>query len=240
VPAAAPVLLAVALLAAPGSARAEACPAHAGAAPSLSEVPAERRIAWLRGRIDAERGPARAWSWTWGVVDGALTAGQLAAIPAVRGDSSRGLLAASAASSALGVAQVLLAPITPPREAPGDGGCGTLAALEASLDRSARNEALGSGALAHGANVLVNAALGVATGLTERRWELAALAFAGGVALGEAQLLTQPTRLVHDRARYRAGELESLHTAAPRPIRWAIAGAPAQRGGVLFTLTATF
>lgn len=182
------------------------------------EAKVEERIAFLRSRLDAERPAAASWSITWGIAYGALTAGQLAAIPFTSDRSSRILLAAGAATSSLGVLQILLLPIAPKalgedgaRTGPADGRV-ALVEAEQALERGCRNEALGSGALAQLSNLAINAAFGVAVGLVDRSWSTGALSAGAGWSLGEAAILTQPRGLVADLARYRSGE---LHGGSP-------------------------
>lgn len=216
--------LALSLVPTPAAAQASPCPADAGADPRLTAIPLEARLAFLRSRLDAERPRARTWSLGWGVGYGALTLGQLAALPFASDGRGRALLAAGAGTSALGILQVLLLPITPeelpaPEGAGGELGddapCAALLRAERALERSARNEALGSGALAQAINLAVNAAFGVAVGLVERRWSTAALSAGGGWVVGEAALLSQPTGLVADLARYRSGQLASSEGPTP-------------------------
>jgi hypothetical protein len=214
-----------AALAVPAAARALSCGSiSAGGAP-LGETQVEDRSGFLRDRLTAARPPARAWSLAWGITDGALTAGQLAALPFARAGSTRALLAAGAAVSALGVLQIVFMPIAPPEPPrPSGDSCAELSSLEDALQRSARNERLGAGALAQAGNVLVNAGFGVAAALVGG-WRAGAWTAGLGWALGEAQLLTQPTGLVDDLARYRGPTL-----ALPAP---ASAGARPERGAVL-------
>jgi hypothetical protein len=126
--------------------------------------------------------------------------------PGRRGPRRATVLAAGAAASALGVVQLTVLPITPPRAQDTGDACTTLAALEAALARGARNQALGAGPAAHLGNALVNALLGVLAAVAESRSR--GLLTAGvGWALGEAQIPTQPTGLVRDLERYREGDL---------------------------------
>jgi hypothetical protein len=219
---------AVVLLLSPDGASALECVAPARADPRLSSVPAEDRIAWLRTRLDEGRPGALAWSWTWGVVDGALTVGQLAAIRSAKDVPAKGVLAAGAASSALGVVQVVTLPIVPAAVPGTGGGCAELARLEASLERSARNVQLGSGWPAQLGNLAINAAIGVAAGYADRRWQTGALTFGIGWVLGEVQILTMPTAYARDLERYRAADLGAGGAA---PARVAPASLLRARGG---------
>ena len=188
-----------------GSARAD-CP---GDPAPLADVPVEARAAFLRDRLAADHGPAQRWSITWGIVDGALIAGQLAALPFVHDQAGQALLVGGAATGALAFVQLIFYPVAvrPPPVDPGAPPCEAVAELERTLERGARNQALGAGPVAHAGNALINAALGVGAGVAGRSVKSGALTFAIGLAIGEAQILTQPTDLVRDRDRYRRGEL---------------------------------
>jgi hypothetical protein len=197
---------AAAVLLSPGIPRALECPAPPRADPRLAAMPAEQRIAHLRLRLEAGRSAAEAWAWTWGIVDGAFTVGQLAAAPSAGSTAKQWAYVAGAASSALGVVQVLTVPLAPERVPDLGGGCAELARLEGSLERSARNAELSSGWVAQLGNVVVNAAVGVAFGLADHRWQTGAVTAGIGWAIGEVQILTVPKGLVRDLERYRAGD----------------------------------
>jgi hypothetical protein len=194
-------------------ARAAACP---GDPPALEPIPPAARAAFLSARLEASLPAARRWSWTWGTIDGALAVGQGIAAARTASAADRAVLLAGAATSAAGVAQIVLLPVAvpPPRPAPSADPCTIVLDLERALERGAENQAIGSGALAHLGNVLINAALGAAA-LAAAGPRAGALTFGIGTALGEAQIRTQPTPLVRDLARYRAGELGA--TPAPSP-----------------------
>jgi hypothetical protein len=230
------VALAVALSGLPAPSRA-ACPGDR-AGDTLARVPIADRVAYLRGRLEAERPLARAWSWTWGLIDGGLTAGQLAAIPFAGSRPDRIFLGAGAFSSALGVAQILSMPITPAREdAPGAPDCAALARLEGEMSRAARNEALGSGWEAQLGNVGVNAGLSLAMGFMGNDWPGALLGFGIGWLVGELQIKTQPTALVRDLERYRAGELAAGSGATEMSLSAALAPS---RGGLVAKVALAF
>lgn len=201
----------------PAAAGAQPCP-DADASPALSGLAMEDRVAFLRERLGAERTPAVAWSWTFGVVNGALTVGQLLAATTARSGADRGLLLAGAATSGLGLAQIALAPIAPTRQelAPGPDRCAELVRLERALTRGARNERLGSGPAAQAGNLVINAAFGLAAGLVARRALPGVLTFAAGWSLGEVQILTEPARLGSALDQYRAGALRAEGPAGGR------------------------
>jgi hypothetical protein len=209
-------------LAAPLSARARTCASIASDGAPLSEAQVEARAGFLRDRLSAARPSARTWSLAWGITDGALAAGQLAALPFAGDRSTRALLGAGAAASALGVLQIVFMPIAPAGPPPPSGdACADLSSLEDALQRSARNQRLGSGVLAQTGNLLVNAGFGIAAALAGG-WRAGAWTAGIGWALGEAQLLTQPTGLVDDLARYRGPRLELPASASAGPRSGAV------------------
>ena len=162
-------------------------------------------------------------------MNGGLTLGQAVGAALRRDGSSRAILAAGAATSAPGGAQVGWAPITPPREdltteASGGDPCAALARLERDLVRSAHNEALGTGAEAQLGNLAVNLAFGLATGLAARRWGPGLLTYGLGWGLGEAQILTEPTGLEDALHRYRAGGLEGGRGGPALAVGWSPLG----------------
>jgi hypothetical protein len=181
----------------------------------LAAESAERRAAFVRERLAAGRPPALTWSRVWGITNGALAAGQLAAIPFTSDHGDRLILAAGAATSAVAVAQIVLLPIAPGQpaaaSAPPSGDeaslCAALANDERALERAARNAELVSGTVAQLANVAVNAGFGIAVGLHHHSAWKAALTFGIGWGIGEAQILTVPLGLPRELARYRAGQL---------------------------------
>jgi len=201
--------LAVALLA---PVCAVACP---GDPPALEAISPAAREAYLTARLEASLPAGRRWSWTWGTVDGALAVGQVIAGTRTASAGERAVLLAGAATSAAGVAQIVLLPVAipPPQPAPGADPCTNVRTLERALERGAENQAIGSGPLAHVGNFLINAALGAAA-LAAAGPRAGALTFGLGTALGEAQIRTQPTGLVRDLAHYRAGDLGAAASPA--------------------------
>ncbi len=203
-----------ALLLAPAAAQG-GCPGD-GASGGLAAIPTEARIAFLRERLEASHAPAERWTVAWGIVDGALVVGQLAALPGAA-HADRVVLAAGAASGSLFLVQMLFAPVAVEVPAAEGDACATLSSLEAALERGARNQALGAGPGAQVGNLAINGAIGaLAAWAAGNAWS-GALSAGIGWAIGEVQILTQPTGLVRDLARYRAGDLP-VRTAAPPPV----------------------
>jgi hypothetical protein len=201
-----------------GAARAAGCPGDMG---PLAAVPVEARVAFLRERLEANRTPAARWTGTWGIVDGVLVAGQLVALPYTSDPSARALLIAGAASGSLVLIQFIFFPVVappPPAVAGEETSCDALRELERTLERGARNQAAGSGPAAHVGNTLINAGLGVGTGFASNSVAAGVFTFAIGFALGEAQILTQPTELVRDWDRYQEADLRRPKKVAIAPL----------------------
>jgi hypothetical protein len=194
-----------AALLASAPARAQQCPG-ARTDPALAAIPIQDRITFLRLRLEAAREPAERWSHVWVIIDGTLTVLQLAAIPAAKSSATRGLLAVGAGTSSVGMFQALLLPVGPGDQVH-DGPCTQLVHLEQTLERGARSQALGTSWLAQIGNLAVNAAFGAGAGLVDGRWQTGLVTFGIGWALGEAQILTQPTGLIDDAQQYREGNL---------------------------------
>lgn len=216
------IALAAAGLASP-AARAQGCPVPPGAGLRLEAAAPEARLAFIRSSMKAEAGRVGTWQLGWSLGYGGLAAGQLAAIPFTEDAGSRADWAVGAASAAAGLGLVLFFPPEVGwREVrlaslPPDG-CAALAEAERLLEGAAASEAALTGWLVHAGNVLLNAGFGLILGLGYQRWESAALTFVTGAALGEATILTQPTRLPADLARYRAGDLAPGEAAGARLV----------------------
>ncbi|MBZ5639361.1 MAG: hypothetical protein LAO51_11500 [Acidobacteriia bacterium] len=208
-----------------------------GADVGLAALPAEARIGFIRTRLDAERSPAQAWRRSFTFAYGTLTVGQLAALPSTHGFADRATLRLGATASSLGVLALYALPLTVIQDAPrvssfaagADGRCAVLTEAEAALLRGAASETRGSGVKAHLGNLVVNAALSLAMGLGYHRWGSAAIQFGVGEIVGETQILTQPTGLISDLARYRAADLPASSARARRPA-WSVAPLAARDG----------
>lgn len=198
-------------------------------------IPTEVRIAYLRERLGASRAPAERWTVAWGLVDGALVVGQLAALPgASRPD--RVVLGAGALSGSLFLVQMVFFPVAVAVPAAEGDASATLASLEAAVERGARNQALGAGPEAQVGNVVINGAIGALAAVAAGSAWRGAVSAGIGWAIGEVQILTQPTGLVRDLARYRAGDLP-VPAAAPPPVA-RLQLLP--RGGALLSVAVAF
>lgn len=181
----------------------EGCPTSTGT--TLSRAAAGDHTQRVAAQLSDESTRARRWVVGWTITYGALTAVQ--AIPAFIVDD-RGLradLVVGAATSAIGLLgvavlppQVLASHTTLSREL-GDGSLADacVAGLRADQLRAAAvdDEVFATGPVMHAANALVNIAAGLVLGLAYDRWTSGAITAASGIAIGEVQILTAPTRL---------------------------------------------
>ncbi|MBK8481125.1 MAG: hypothetical protein IPL40_08100 [Proteobacteria bacterium] len=210
-------------------------------APLRSARERAARIAFIRAQLKRERRRALAWALTFGGTYSALALAQLSALPWVDQRADRTILAVGAAFSVGGVLPLWLMPLTVIGDSPrlearlaregGEADAATLALAERALCRGARSEAFGAGIVTQLGNLLVNAGLSLWIGLQYQRWGQAGLNFGLGWAIGETQILTQPTRLVATWRRYQAADFKP----APEPvaIRWALAPLQLPSGGGL-------
>ncbi len=209
------------------SARATECAVPAGMAPSLARVPAEVRLGFLRRELATAARRASAWAWSWAALYAGGTALEFGLSAAVSREARIDYWVGGA-TSAIGLASLLVLPPRSPRDqrwleariarAPADADpCALLAEAERLVARDAAGEEAGQSPLLHAANLLLNIAAGLVIGAVGDRWPSALLQIFGGAAIGELQLLTQPTLSVQALRRYRAGDL------APRAAPVAIA-----------------
>ncbi len=209
------------LFAAP--ARATQCQAIAGGSSALAAIDAEIRIRYLDGRLNREAKYARIYSGVWGGIYGALTIGQLSLYPGANSNSERAMYVAGSAASFIGLLGIAALPLSVEfdqikwrkelqRGAPGGNQCALLADAERFLLRGAESEEFGTGPLVHVANFVVNIAAGLVVGLKYDGWSEAAALIFPGIAIGEVQIITQPTGMIEDLRRYRAGDLGSRET----------------------------
>jgi hypothetical protein len=144
--------------------------------------------------------------------------GQLVLLPAMHTDDDRIPTYIGAASSAVGELTTFVLPLSvmsdvpalearlaQPRDTRSE--CARLADAEQVLIEAAASEAGGQRWYIHGANVAFNVGVGLVLGLGFDLWPAAALNGIGGAAVGELQILTQPTDAVDALERYRAGQL---------------------------------
>jgi hypothetical protein len=208
------------------------CRAIGGGSPALEAIDAETRLEWLTERFSVDARRAKIWSGLWTSAYGALTVAQLALLPTANSTGERAEKVVGAASSFIGFLAGLALPLKImyddgrwrrhlQRHA-GDDPCALLNTAELLLLRDAESEAFGVGPLVHVGNFAINIAGGLVLGLGYGRWSAFAYQTLVGIAVGEAQVITQPTDVIEDLRLYRAGQLD-FH---PRPPRLGVAMAP--------------
>ena len=204
--------------------------ARAGEPPRCEEGEARRRLAELRNAMDDEAERAITWSSAWVATGAALAFGNFtrAALtreaddridPLVSGVASLFIPAAILARPLRVIADREALRVEAAADADGDA-CAALARGEARVARSAEDEADKAGALAHGVNVGGNVAIGLLLALVFHHGWAGLLNGAGGIALGEIQIATQPTGLV---ALVRARREGAAGGAAQPAWRWSMA-----------------
>jgi hypothetical protein len=228
-------------------ARAAECRAVAGGTSTLAAIPAETRIAWIDRKLSVEAKHARLWSGLWGAAYGGITIVQasLAATQTDSGARAENIVGASAAF--IGVLAIAILPPSVEfdqlwwekhklRLSPHEDPCATLATVERLLVRAADSEAFGIGPLVHVGNFVVNIAAGLVLGIGFNRWPAFAYVGLVGIAVGEIQVITQPTGAIEALRLYRNGELSDGKSAAR--LRWAVLPWAHRDGaGASFTLT---
>jgi hypothetical protein len=194
------------------------CPLPDGAASSLATIDAEARLAFLqRGMRKAAR-QSRIWAWSSVAALSAVGNFQVLGATHVPDPGDRIDLWVGAASLLFSIAQIA---VVPPlvtidqwkidrmvaRARPDADRCALLAEAERLLVRDARGETIATGPAMHVATLLFNIGTGLVLGIAFNRWESGALNIFLGAALGELQIVTEPTDSVTLLERYRAGDL---------------------------------
>ena len=234
------------LLFAPTMAVAGQCADFAGGSAALQAAEPAARLTFIRERLKHEAPRARLYTGLWGAGYSLLALGQLALVPAMA-PPERVDYYVGAIASAVTVGLVVGMPLAVMEDADAfdgriasitaaSGSCAALAEAEKLLARDAEGEAFGVSWIMHGANVVLNAVLGLVLGLGYGHWEAGVLDAVVGAALGEATIFTQPTQLVTDLERYRAGDLSPPAATALRLG----AGASFTPGGFSLRVGATF
>ncbi len=194
------------------AARATLCPAPFEG-PALASIDSERRLSFLLHALEDNAARLHVWSLTWGSVYAGATAAQVAAIPFVQGNT-RDALIVGATAAAIGSLTLYLLPLRLTRTAhferwdlAGADRCLVLARVERRFLDSAQIDRLTAGWFAQAGNLAVNTVLAIAFGLVSGHWLPAVLGALLGLAVGEANVLTQPHGLVTAEARYLAGAI---------------------------------
>jgi|GEM_PF-668809 len=232
------VAVAALCLGLPALAHAAPCPTIAGGGEALAQHDSERRLAFIRARMQHDAWRARQWSSAFGTSYAVLTGASGVVVPLMKDRAAVPDVLVGGASSIVGFALIAVAPLKVifDREelearlaaaGPDRDRCAVLASAEAMLIADAKNERFGRSWLIHSGNVLVGVGAMLVLGLGYDRWESGIINGVASVAIGEVMILTQPHGLVRDLKRYRLGRLGDL-TAPQRRKRKRIAwgGAP--------------
>lgn len=217
-------LLVVALsLSAAVPARAQTCPVPAGADPKLAEIDARDRVHFLQRELGAQARYATQWQTTWFLARSAILASEfgLAVVSADAGDRTDAVITGVfAIAPPIGT---LLFGLRVARDGPrflrldhldtDASRCAYVARGEQFFARDAKNEDDNRGWLQHALQIAGSTALFLVLGLGYDHWRNAIINGLAGIALGELQILSQPTGLVSAWERYRAGELGASRPA---------------------------
>jgi hypothetical protein len=200
--------------------RAEVCPAPEDA-PAVAQVDVAERLDYLARAFDHEINDVDAWSWTWGSVYAAGTIALGVTLSLTHNRGTRIDLTVGVISAGFGAVSLYLLPLKltlPLRvsRAHWDASdrCTALARAERTLVDVEKDQALATGIFAHLGNVAVNAAIALILGLGYGQWTSAAVSGGIGVAIGEANVLTQPHHLHDVLARYRSGQFDAPEAKA--------------------------
>jgi len=215
-------------------AQAAGCAPTLAADPRLGDVAPETRLAWIDARLALARRSALAWSWAWGGGIGLSGVASLAVVPfAARGD--RVDWYTSAASAAVGVIPLAVAPLAVIRDArelharrsasgpgftPGADVCALLADAETRLVRDADDQRKQQAWWFHAGNVAFNTGVTLFLGLGFHHWTSGIINGAAGLVVGEALILTQPTRTIDDLRAYRSGDLAATGEGGAASLAW--------------------
>ena len=209
------------------------CPSVNGGAPTLAEVDARRRLAFVREVMDDQARRARTWTTAWMIAGLGLVAGNYTRA-ALTDDPYERVVPIVGGTTAIFIpAALLLRPLQvmthqrtleaglaarPPAER-ANGLCAALAGAELLLAQSAEDEAFQAGIVSHLLAIGGNAAVALFLGLGYDHWRGALLNGGGGLLIREFQIYTQPTGAVTELARYRRGELAPRSTSSAFPVR---------------------
>jgi len=196
------------------------CPPPPGAEPQLGEIDGHARLVWIDQRLSREAPRMNFWNWGWAIAIGGAGVGTLIAAP-FASPESRVDYYTGAAAAAIGVAPFIFSPPrvvadarelhgkmvgAPPRTDPEV--CQLLAEAEQKLVRDARNAHATTAWWAHLGNLVFNTGIVLFEGLAYQRWTGGLINGISGVAVGEAVILSQPTRNIDDLAAYNRGDLQ--------------------------------
>ena len=195
------------------------CPPPAGAEPQLGEIDGRARLVWIDQRLTREAPRMHFWNWGWAIGIGGAGVGTLIAAPFANPEDRIDYYT-GAVAAAIGVAPFIFSPprvVGDARELHGKltGApprtdtevCQLLVEAEGKLVRDARNAHATTAWWAHVGNVVFNAGIVLFEGLAYQRWTGGLINGVSGVVVGEAVILSQPTRNIDDLAAYNRGDL---------------------------------
>ncbi|WP_394845391.1 hypothetical protein LZC95_51220 [Pendulispora brunnea] len=177
---------------------------------------AEARVRFIREHLQRDAANARTWSLGWGLTSVAVAGGSFTFAAFESDAHSRTSDYIWGGVSLLPAAILLLFPLRVMRDAraldataPAD--CAALAHAEELLERDAEQEAAGIAWYSHALVIGFNVGLGATLGYALDDWGNNALSAGIGIALSEAQILTQPTGALRARDAYHAGAFAEWH-----------------------------
>jgi hypothetical protein len=183
-------------------------------------------LALIQSKLRRDAGRAKLWSLGWGLGYTALGTANLVLGATSKAETGvRMTYFLPGAASFLTPLTILFMPLRvmgdsaflDSRE---DGGdlCAALGEAEERFRLSADNEADKAGIIAHAGALVVNSAVLLVLGLGYGQWRAGVINAVVGLLLAEITIWTQPTALVGDYRRYRAGELGE----GPPRLSWAL------------------
>jgi hypothetical protein len=199
------------------NARAQSCPVPAGADPALGALDARERAQFIARELGAQARYAALWQTTWFVARTAILASEVGLAMVSPDPDDRLDARVTSVFAALPPVGMLLFGLRVVRDGPlflrldhldtDASRCAWIARGEQLLARDAKNEDEQRGWLQHALQIGGSTALFLVLGLGWGHWRNAILNGLAGIALGEAQILTQPTGLVGAWERYRRGDV---------------------------------
>lgn len=176
----------------------------------LSDAVIEKRIRFIEKRLDAHKQHAQIWYWSWMAVNAGATVGLSIAAGVTDETADRVDFTSQAVLAAFGVADLLLRPLEarygadPIRcmpEATRNQKLAKLQAAEELLYRNAERAAQRHDWVFHVMNVVLNAGVGIATGIAGDRTQ-GAISAGAGVVGGEIYIMAQPAGPEKDWEKY--------------------------------------
>ena len=195
------------------------CPPGGGGGERLGQLDGELRLHWIDRHLTETARRARLWTWSWGTGIVVATIGNLAPLPFVAKENRIDWYV-GAGTTIVGIVPLLIAPLDVVKDArtlhaqlgaagvaarQADDVCRLLADAETRLVRDAQNQLDGQRWWLHVGNVVLNSGVGLFLVLGYHHYGAGAFNAVVGSAIGEAIILTQPTRTIDDLDLYRRG-----------------------------------